>query len=160
MKPRIRRPLIVPMFLLSIGLILVTPVQKTIASGPSEQVIFSGVGFAGNGDWQGPVGFWIWCQAEGTGPYGQNRVCAGAMYVYSQGITVHVDGQVTEEADETYTMDVSSRKEGVLSATLHNVSDDLQNGPNNTVEFSVTTAAGTSSGASDTAVVNVTGPGD
>jgi hypothetical protein len=159
MKPRIRQRLVM-MMILSIGLILVAPVQKSNASGPSEQIIFSGVGFAGNGDWQGPVGFWIWCQADGTGPYGEHRVCAGAMYVYSQGITVHVDGQVTEELDETYTMDVSSRKQGVLSATLHNVTDDLESGPNNVVEFSVTTAAGTSSGESDTAVVNVTGPGD
>ena len=146
--------------MLSIGLIFIAPVQKSIASGPSEQIIFSGVGFAADGDWEGPVGFWIWCQAEGTGPYGQHRVCAGAMYVYSQAITVHVDGQVTEEADETYTMDVFSRKPGVLSATLHNVTDDLENGPNNTVEFTVTTAEGTSSGESNTAVVKVTGPGD
>jgi len=159
MKPRIRRRLIVSM-MLSIGLIFIAPVQKSIAGGPSEQIIFSGVGFAADGDWEGPVGFWIWCQAEGTGPYGQHRVCAGAMYVYSQAITVHVDGQVTEEADETYTMNVFSRKTGVLSATLHNVSDDLENGPNNIVEFSVTTAAGTSKGESDTAVVNVTGPGN
>jgi hypothetical protein len=148
------------MFLLSIALVLLAPEQKGFASGPSEQVIFSGVGFAANGDWEGPVGFWIWCQADGTGPYGQHRVCAGAMYVYSQAITVHVDGEATEELDETYTMSVSSRKPGELSATLHNVTDDLEKGPNNTVQFSVTTAAGTSSGESNTAVVNVTGPGD
>jgi hypothetical protein len=160
MKPRIRRRLIVPLFLLMIGLILIAPVQKSSASGPSEQVIFSGVGFAGNGDWQGPVGFWIWCQPEGTGPYGQHDVCAGAMYVYSQAITVYVDGQITENPDDTYTMTVSSRKPGVLSATLHNATEDLENGPNNIVDFSVTTAAGTSLGESDTAVVNVTGPGD
>ena len=158
MKAKVCRRVIVPVFLVSIALIIGASAQTGAASGPSEQVIFSGVGFADNGDWQGPVGFWIWCQAEGTGPYAQNHVCAGAMYVYSQQITVGVSGQVTEEADETYTMNVSSHKPGVLEATLHNLSDVLENGPNNTVEFSVTTAEGTSKGASDTAVINVTGP--
>ena len=58
----------------------------------------------------------------------------------------------------TPTMDVTSRKPGVLEATLHNLSEGR--GPNNTVEFTVTTGAGTSSGASDNAVVRVTGPGE
>ncbi len=160
MKAKVRRRVIVPVFLVSIALIFGASAQRSAASGPSEQVIFSGVGFADTGDWQGPVGFWIWWQAEGTGPYGQNHACAGAMYVYSQQITVGVDGQVTEEADETYTMNVFSNKGGVLEATLHNITDHLEQGPNNTVEFSVTTAAGTSGGASDTAVVRVTGPGN
>jgi hypothetical protein len=121
-------------------------------------VIFSGVGFADTGDWTGPVGFWIWCIDEGNGPYAEDKECKGAMYVYSQAITVHVDGDVTELGDDTYRMDVLSQKAGVLSATLHNLSDD--SGPNNVVEFEVTTAAGTASGTSDNAVVRVTGPGD
>ena len=70
------------------------------------------------------------------------------------------DGEVTEQADETCTMDVASRKTGVLSATLHNLSDELNPGPNNSVEFSVTTAAGVASGMTNTAVVKVTGPGE
>jgi hypothetical protein len=131
-------------------------VVKTASAEPSEQVIFSGIGFADTGDWQSPVGFWIWCQDEGNGPYAGR--CAGAMYVYAQGITVHVEGTVTEEADDTYTMNVTSEKPGVLEATLHNLSED--SGPNNTVEFTVTTAEGTSSGDSGNAVVLVTGPGD
>ncbi|HEX9421620.1 MAG TPA: hypothetical protein VF899_00155 [Pyrinomonadaceae bacterium] len=109
---------------------------------------------------ESPVGFWIWCQAEGHGPYGQDHECAGAMYVYSQAIVVGVDGEVTEQADETYTMDVASRKTGVLSATLHNLSDELKPGPNNSVEFTVTTDSGLSRGVTDTAVVRVTGPGE
>ena len=144
---------------LAIVLFLTVPTQKSSAA-PSEQVIFSGVGFADSGDWQSPVGFWIWCQADGTGPYGQGHACAGAMYVYAQAITVGVHGQITENGDDTYTMRVSSNKPGVLQATLHNLSDDLTNGPTNDVEFTVTTDAGTASGVSDTAVVNVTGPGD
>ncbi len=72
----------------------------------------------------------------------------------------YVDGEVTEQADETYTMDVASRKTGVLSATLHNLSDELKPGPNNSVEFTVTTDSGLSRGVTDTAVVRVTGPGE
>jgi hypothetical protein len=130
------------------------------ANAPSEQVIFSGIGFADTGAWQSPVGFWIWCQAEGHGPYGEEHECAGAVYVYFQAIVVGVDGEVTEEADETYTMNVASRKAGVLEATLHNLSDELNPGPRNSVEFTVTTAAGVSGGTTDTAVVKVTGPGE
>lgn len=132
--------------------------NRTRAAEPSEQIVFSGVGFAEEGDWTGPVGFWVWCINEGTGPYAENHVCQGAMYVYEQGITVHVDGQVTEESDDTYTMDLHSKKSGVLSATLHNQGDD--SGPTNTVDFEITTAEGTASGASTSAVVRVTGPGD
>ena len=131
--------------------------RTSAASGPSEQIIFSGVGFAG-GDWESPVGFWIWCQNEGTGPYGENKRCAGAMYVYFQAITVGVNGTVAEEADDTYTMHVFSNHAGVLEATLHNLDEDLNPGPRNSVEFSVTTGAGTASGGTDAAVVRVTGP--
>src|ERR1043165_9687384 len=82
--------------------------RRAAAAAPSEQVVFSGVGFADAGDWQSPVGFWIWCQPEGTGPYGQDRACAGAMYVYAQAITVGVHGNITENGDDTYTMNVAS----------------------------------------------------
>jgi hypothetical protein len=132
--------------------------RTSAASGPSEQIVFSGVGFAGDGAWASPVGFWIWCQNEGTGPYGENKRCAGAMYVYFQAITVGVNGTVAEENDDTYTMHVFSNHAGVLEATLHNLDEDLNSGPRNPVEFSVTTSAGTSSGATDNAVVHVTGP--
>jgi len=132
--------------------------NRTRAAEPSEQIIFSGVGFADEGDWNGPVGFWVWCINEGTGPYAEHHVCQGAMYVYEQGITVHVDGEVTEEQDDTYTMDLHSKKPGVLLATLHNLEDER--GPTNTVEFEITTDEGTATGASENAVVRVTGPGD
>lgn len=123
---------------------------------PSHQVIFSGVGVANQGDFISRYGFWIWCSAEGNGPY--EGACAGSVYVYRQGITVGVHGFITEEADETYTMHVFSNFAGVLSSTLHNVSPDLVHGPGNTVEFDVTTAAGTSHGESTNSVVVVTGP--
>lgn len=156
---RLPRKSLVPILTLSILLFFsFTNQPRAAAAAPSEQVIFSGVGFANSGDWQSPVGFWIWCQPEGTGPYGQARACAGAMYVYAQAITVGVGGTITENGDDTYTMSVSSHHQGVLSATLHNLSDDLVNGPANDVEFTVTTSAGTASGVSNTAVVQVTGP--
>ncbi|HEY8226598.1 MAG TPA: hypothetical protein VIG25_15065 [Pyrinomonadaceae bacterium] len=132
--------------------------HRTRAAEPAEQIIFSGVGFADEGAWVGPVGFWVWCINEGTGPYAEHHVCQGAMYVYEQGITVHVDGEVTEEQDDTYTMDLHSKRPGIPSATLHNLTED--SGPTNTVEFTITTGQGTASGASTNAVVNVTGPGD
>jgi hypothetical protein len=134
--------------------------RTSAASGPSEQIVFSGVGFAGDGAWASPVGFWIWCQNEGTGPYAADKVCAGSMYVYFQAITVGVHGTVAEEADDTYTMSVFSNHAGVLEATLHNLDEDLNSGPLNSVEFTVTTSAGTSSGISENSVVRVTGPGD
>ena len=49
------------------------------APASSEQVVFSGIGFAGDGAWASPVGFWIWCEADSGNPY-QGR-CNGAMYV-------------------------------------------------------------------------------
>ncbi len=129
---------------------------RNAAAEPSRQVIFSGIGVANQGDFISRYGFWIWCAAEGNGPY--EGACAGSVYVYRQGITVGVHGFVTEEADGTYTMHVFSNHAGVLSSTLHNVSADLVHGPRNTVEFDVTTAAGTSHGESNSSVVVVTGP--
>ena len=133
--------------------------RATAASAPAEQVVFSGIGFANQG-FQSRVGFWIWCTAEGNGPYADAHVCAGSVYVYRVGITVGVHGFLTEEADGTYTMQVFSNKDDVLSATLHNVSPELNNGPNNTVEFDVLTEFGQSIGQSTSSVVNVTGPGN
>jgi hypothetical protein len=156
-----RRKIVGLFALLTIILAFTVSIGRTSASSePSEQIIFSGVGFADDGAWASPVGFWIWCENEGTGPYAADKVCAGSMYVYFQAITVGVHGTVAEEADDTYTMSVFSNKPNVLAATLHNLSEDLNSGPLNSVEFTVTTSAGTSSGVSDNSVVRVTGPSD
>jgi hypothetical protein len=118
----------------------------------SEQVVFSGVGSCTE---FGNVGFWIWCEADSNNPY--QGECNGAMYVYSQGITKHVDGDIEEdESTGAYTMTVQSR-DGSLSATLTN-DPPARKGPRNTVEFMVTVPAGSCSGSSTNAVVNVTGP--
>jgi hypothetical protein len=131
--------------------------KHSAAAGPSEQIIFSGVGVAGNGAWQSPVGFWIWCQAEGTGPYSQDQSCAGAMYVYAQGLTKGVQGSVAEGPDGIYTMSVFANDGSLFEAELTN-GLPLTKGPRNAVSFSITTPAGTSAGGTNTAVVNVTGP--
>ncbi|HXG91688.1 MAG TPA: hypothetical protein VNN73_04880 [Blastocatellia bacterium] len=54
------------------------PRTNAQSSHHSEQVVFSGVGVCPE---FGPVGFWIWCEADSTNPY--HGVCNGAMYVYS-----------------------------------------------------------------------------
>src|ERR1044071_9726707 len=138
------------------------PVSRgSAAAGPAEQVIFSGVGFAGDGDWAGPVGFWIWCIDEGNGPYAENHVCAGAMYVYSQGLTKGVHGFLEDGAQEgSYVMNVFANDGSNFSAELTNTTIPVNSGPRNTVEFTVTTPDGTSSGSSTNSVLRVTGPAD
>lgn len=120
----------------------------------SEQVVFSGVGSCSE---FGPVGFWIWCEADSSNPY--QGECNGAMYVYSQAITKGVNGFITEdETTGAYTMSVVSR-DTTLSAMLTN-EPPVKKGPRNTVDFTVQIPAGSCSGSSSTAVVNVTGPSD
>lgn len=117
----------------------------------SEQVVFSGVGTCPE---FGPVGFWIWCEADSSNPY--QGECNGAMYVYEKAITKGVQGMITEdESTGAYTMSVVSRDTS-LSAMLTN-EPPVKKGPKNTVDFSVTIPSGTCSGSSTTAVVNVTG---
>jgi len=126
------------------------------ASKRSEQVVFSGVGFAASQDWASPVGFWIWCEADSANPY-LGR-CNGAMYVYAQGITTGVNGTITENPGGIYHMDVTSNQgASVLHALLWNAAAPVR-GPRNGVVFVVDTPAGTAPGGTLTAVVNVTGP--
>jgi len=70
-----RRMLAIPIVAMIVAILPFGVVRKASAE-PSEQVIFSGIGFADAGDWQSPVGFWIWCQDEGNGPYAGR--CAGS----------------------------------------------------------------------------------
>jgi hypothetical protein len=117
----------------------------------SEQIVFSGTGF---GDF-GPFGFWIWCQdADSSTPYAGE--CAGAMYFYALHLTKGVEGDVEETSEGIYTMTVASRKGDSVSCTLVNDSEEITAGPTNAVTVTCTAPAG--SGASDNAVINVTGP--
>jgi hypothetical protein len=154
MKSRARRAgLVIPLglFVLLLGG-LCTGGPRAASAEASEQVIFSGVGTSS----AGPVGFWIWCQDEGNGPYAGE--CHGAMYVYAQHLTTGVNGDISELSEGLYEMQVvSNQGPGVLQATLRNP-DEAEKGPHNTVTFTVTTAQGTLMGSSDNAVVVVTGP--
>jgi hypothetical protein len=119
------------------------------AANNSEQVIFSGTGSGS----AGPVGFWVWCEADSNNPYAGE--CNGAMYFYALGITKHVDGEISEPVEHNYVMDVVSR-DGSVACTLAN-GLPISHGPHNTVSVSCTAPAGFT-GTSTTAVVNVTGP--
>ena len=121
----------------------------------SEQIIFSGTGFGTFNDTPSPFGFWIWCQDADSGtPYAGE--CAGAMYFYALGITKAVEGEVTEPSEGIYVMTVASRKGSSVSCQLTNASEELEHGPNTTVDVTCTTPSG--SGQSTNAIVNVTGP--
>ena len=147
------RRFIAVLALMTIALALTITTPPTSSAEAAEQVVFSG---AGTNNFGAPFAFWVWCQAEPNGPYG--HACAGAVAIPLQTLRVGVHGFVREEADETYTMHLFSNFEGALVATLHNVDPDPAHGPNNTVEFVVTTPIRTFHGSSTTAVVNVTGP--
>ncbi len=144
------------MLAISLALTVTTP-GTAAAPKAAEQIVFSG---AGTNNFGAPFAFWIWCAAEGNGPYAEQTKCAGAVAVPAQQLRVGVKGFVIEEADETYTMYVESNHPGDLVATLHNVDPEPANGPNNTVTFTVTTPIRTFTGVSTTAIVQVTGPGD
>jgi hypothetical protein len=125
--------------------------------GPSTQVVFSGIGFADDG-FRSRFGFWIWCVADGNGPYADATACAGSVYLYRINLTVGVHGYIMRNVDGTYAMHVHSNHPDLLSASLRNVSPELNPGPNNAVEFEVLTDQGVSSGEAPNSVVIVTGP--
>ena len=145
--------------MLAILLAFTVTTPRTSHAQGAEQVTFSG---GGTNNFGAPFAFWIWCAAEGHGPYAEQHKCKGAVTVPVQRLVVHVEGFVVEEADETYTMHVFSPHpdpgSGGLTATLHNVDPEPVHGPNNTVEFSVVTDLRSFTGVSTSAVVNVTGP--
>jgi hypothetical protein len=121
----------------------------------SEQIVFSGTGFGTFNDAPTPFGFWIWCQdADSSTPYAGE--CNGAMYFYGLGVTRGVEGEVIETSEGIYQMTVASRRDGSVSCQLTNAEEELNSGPNNTVDVNCTTPSG--SGQSTNAVVNVTGP--
>jgi len=141
--------------LLSLAAILAAPGALAQSKGDahhSEQVVFSGTGFGNFNSTDTPFGFWVWCEADSANPYAGR--CNGAMYFYALGITRHVSGVITEPQDSLYTMTVSS-SDGAIACALSNPSPATK-GPSNTVDAVCSAPSGT--GASTTAVVNVTGP--
>ena len=135
------------------------PAARTaFAAAPSEQVIFSGIGFTNDGF---KVGFWIWCMPEGNSPV-YTGACRGSVLVYGEDNAVGVAGFIVENPDGTYVARVFSIKATsfLIAAVFHNVDPEPAHGPNNLVEFGVLTPNGNSVGVSTDAVVNVTGPGD
>jgi hypothetical protein len=125
-------------------------VAGAAAANNSEQVVFSGTGFGS----AGPVGFWVWCEADSNNPYAGE--CNGAMYFYALGITRHVEGEISEPEEHEYVMDVASTRDSLVDCTLAN-GLPIKHGPNNTVTVTCTAPSGFS-GTSTNAVVNVTGP--
>jgi len=132
----------------------------------SEQIIFSNTDnpnpapnqtgvftYAGTQPQDPFFGFWIWCEdPEANNPYAGN--CHGAMYFYGIGLTKGVSGEVTEDPDGVYHMDVKSR-DGKVNCTLWNDSPILTRGLTNLVNVICTKPAGT--GTSPNTLVQVTG---
>lgn len=135
-----------------------TLVTGVVATGPaasaannSEQVVFSGTAFGSFG----PVGFWIWCEADSSNPY--QGECNGAMYFYALHLTKHVEdvAPIAEPEEHSYVMTVAS-SDGSIQCTLQNETP-IVHGPHNTVDVSCTSPSGTAQ--STNAVVHATGPG-
>lgn len=126
------------------------------AANNAEQVVFSGVGVPPVSS--EPFGFWVWCQVE---PASENSHydtdCAGALYFYARGVTVHVSGEVTEPEEGVYAMDLESPRAS-LQCELSNETP-IDSGPRNTVLGECSIAGSAVSGLMSTsAVVVVTGP--
>jgi|SRR5215216_1214421 len=133
--------------------------RSAYAAEPSEQVIFSGVGFTNDGLHK--LGFWIWCMPEGNSPV-YTGACRGSVLLYGEGPAAGVAGFIVENPDGTYVARVFSTNANsfILGAVFHNVAPEPAAGPNNLVQFGVlTTDLINSTGVSTNAVVAVTGPG-
>ncbi len=134
------------------------------AANNSEQLVFSGTGFAtftpnGGSATPTPFGFWIWCESDSNNPY--KGECAGSMYFYALGITRAVEdageGAIQELSEGIYQISVVDKKSQgqVIACTLTNQS--ANHGPNNLFDVICTAPAGGAAGDA-AGVVNVTGP--
>src|SRR6266511_720033 len=124
--------------------------MAALAMGPAataqgkEQVVFSGEAEGSVGE----VGFWIWCAVDESGGYDD---CNGAMAFDDLHLTKHVEGEVSEIADETYQMDVASR-DGSINCRLTN-QPPITHGRTNTVDITCSAPASTSQ-STDAVVVS------
>src|SRR5438094_19730 len=119
-------------FTLAIGLAVAMALGGLAVAGPAgaqakEQVVFSGEGTGSVGEAE----FWIWCAVDQSGQYDD---CNGAMRFDDLKLARHVDGDVTEIADDTYQMDVASG-DGAVACTLTNV-PPITRGHTNTIDIS------------------------
>jgi len=117
----------------------------------SEQVVFSKTGAFDPS--LGPLGFWVWCEADSGNPYA--GACNGSIYLYAFGTPKHVSGFITEGAEGIYTMHLSSR-DGSIACDLTNTAQATK-GPSNSIWVSCTSPVSGTALATG-AVVNVTGP--
>jgi hypothetical protein len=78
-----------------------------------EQVVFSGEASGAGGE----VEFWVWCAVDQAGQYDD---CNGALRFDDLHLVRHVDGEVSELADGTYQMDVSSTLDDSVHCLLTN----------------------------------------
>jgi hypothetical protein len=148
---RTRRSYLLRLVVASVALAVLAIVPSVSAANNSEQVIFSKTGAFSES--LGPLGFWIWCEAESANPY--EGECMGSVYLYAFGTPRAVDGEITEPEDGIYVMDVESR-DGFIDCTLTNTAEAVR-GPNNTVRVDCTSPAVGTAFATGS-IVNVTGP--
>ena len=152
----------------------------THAANNSEQVIFSTPGFfpmtltgvAPDGGHQTPLGFWVWCQAEGAEPsqgvYGADKACEGSIYFYFLGQPEHVFGAaflnngsgIAEVSEGIYKMTVDAED---FHCTLQNTVNVQTKAQTNTVHIACDfknklAAAGSGTADVTNSVINVTGP--
>jgi hypothetical protein len=143
--------------LIAVGVLLALG-STAPAANNSEQVVFSKTGAFSSTF--GPLGLWIWCEADSGNPY--QGECAGNVYFYAvTSRAFGVTGTISEGASGLYTMTVSSAN-GFISNCQFSNPNQAVHGPNNTLELDACTVNGTSfTGAqviTTTANVNVTGP--
>lgn len=130
----------------------------TAAASNAEQVVFSGTGVPPVSS--EPFGFWVWCQVEPASDASHyDTDCAGALYFYARGLTVHVSGEVYEPEEGVYEMELSAPAAG-LWCELANATP-IRRGPANMVMGECTLGDEAIAGlTSNNAVVVVTGPED
>jgi hypothetical protein len=138
------RKFVLPVIAIS-GLLLMAFAAPAGAQG-KEQVVFSG---EGTGSFEAE--FWIWCAVDEAGAYDD---CNGAMRFDDLHLVRHVEGEVTELAEDVYQMDVESTRDSAVACTLTNV-PPITHGHTNTVQIECSTPSG--SATSDDAVVVATG---
>ena len=117
------------------------------AANNSEQVVFSirpsflpGVG---------PLGFWIWCEADSSNPY--QGACNGSIYLYESSRVESVGGHSTinEPTDGIYTISVVTSD---INCSLTNETPDAK-GSHQVIDVTCNSASGQVTGT-----VNITGP--